>query len=916
MQKLEPPVFSPEVPPDLGRAPTIREEAFEWLDAHYPGVQSFTTGNVLDMAGERGRRWLIARLRARGIGNEELFSVPATADALTVLFLRSRGVKFREAVDAVVGGKEAPRSAEPRYGGVWNRLIDIALKRLRRRLTGRLLGSAVFSLLRDAHDHPNCLIVVKRHGRNDTGKPHGEAGGVHHDYVFRTILERPAPSCWVLSPFREVLFLDSDQLPTRAEVTARHFLRLHVQTEREVYQLLLGTMSPTSVSPDSTTLQFVGRILDVVFLDFEEFLRTQSSRRFEAATVPELSDSDDLQLWLINQLLQTIYPGSLCEVSEMSQSSNVARVLASSVTSPWEPSLWDPPKTLEMLSGYASRIGVPLVVERVEHPWTSMIESVEPEMRYLESRASNKDGLPGYSAMALPLILSSGDSVGALYVLVPRIDGPRLEVEVRMLTVFSRIIGEIVERQRAAVYTANVSANIATFAVLKQEQFRAALLDLLGRQADVLGETEQLQRDMRLPFLLLSAHGLDPDEFDPVVSNRLKSWLVETLHHLEWRSFVQSHLSGAPGDSGAESFIGELPGVGVLIALDRLVSKDELDRIRNAFPTTINRTSPTNAPVKLVAWVLDVPAQRILDAAKRQDLQALADDVESWAFDVATVVDDVAQSVVLAHEHGDWDAALRRVRRALRKEGGRKNGYLYRLAAECSFSLGDWPSALKYAQEAVTVSRQELGGGFVRSMCQEADAHLCLCDPVRAWDLYSAAAAGAPTHPLPRYYRGQALMLIAKLLHEFENERLRTAPLEAAEAEKIDAALKTIVNGAMEDLSSAADLLERWGLIPESYQYRNFHLVPTLIGQGVGYLLSRSPGPAATRFQTARRSFPKDDLFFREFLFAKCWEQGLHNRYGALLLSDEWAPLRDRLHEAFGEPANWHRGDTGRLVQA
>ena len=101
---------------------------------------------------------------------------------------------------------------------------------------------------------------------------------------------------------------------------------------------------------------------------------------------------------------------------------------------------------------------------------------------------------------------------------------------------------------------------------------------------------------------------------------------------------------------------------------------------------------------------------------------------------------------------------------------------------------------------------------------------------------------------------------------------------------------------------SAADLLDRWGLIPESYQQGNFHLVPTLLGQGVGYLLTRLPGPAASRLQGARRSFPKDDLFFREFLFAKCWEQGLHRRYASLLLGDEWAPLRDRLHATFGEP--------------
>ena len=221
---------------------------------------------------------------------------------------------------------------------------------------------------------------------------------------------------------------------------------------------------------------------------------------------------------------------------------------------------------------------------------------------------------------------------------MPRVDGPRLKVEVRILTVFSRIIGEIVERQRAAIHTANVSANIATSTVLTQEQFKVALLDLLSRKADMLGETEQPQRDVRLPFLLLSAHSPDPDEYDPAVSGRLKNWLVETLHHLEWRSFVRSHMSDAVGDFVEGSFIGELPGVGMMIALDKLVSKDELDRIRNAFPTKINPVSPTNSPVKLVVYVLDVPAQRILDAASKQDLPALADDVESWGFDVATVV--------------------------------------------------------------------------------------------------------------------------------------------------------------------------------------------------------------------------------------------------------------------------------------
>jgi len=347
--------------------------------------------------------------------------------------------------------------------------------------------------------------------------------------------------------------------------------------------------------------------------------------------------------------------------------------------------------------------------------------------------------------------------------------------------------------------------------------------------------------------------------------------------------------------------MGEVSGVGIMIALGNMVSKDELDQIRNAFPATLNRTSPINSPVKLVSWVLDVPAGRIMDAAKEQKLPSLADEIENWAFDVATLVDDLAQSSALRDE-GEWDAALRRIRMALQKPGARTNSYLRRLAVDCSLALADWPGALKYAQEAVSLSGQELGSGLVRSLCMEADANLCLCNPIRAWDLYSEAASTAPSHPLPHYYRGKALLLIARLLSVYEEEQLRTTNLDADQEQRIGVVLNTLVNGAMEDLTSAADLLERWGLIPETYQYRNFHLVPTLIGQGLGYLLTRSPGPAASRLQSARHSFPKDDLFFREFLFAKCWEQGIHRQYAGLLLSDNWKPLRDQLHKTFGQP--------------
>ena len=218
------------------------------------------------------------------------------------------------------------------------------------------------------------------------------------------------------------------------------------------------------------------------------------------------------------------------------------------------------------------------------------------------------------------------------------------------------------------------------------------------------------------------------------------------------------------------------------------------------------------------------------------------------------------------------------------------------MAADCSLSMGDWPGALKYAQEAVALSGRELGSGLVRSLCLAADAQLCLGQPIRAWDLYSEAAAKSPSHPLPRYYRGQAQLLIARLLQVYQDECRRAGSLETEKYKKIETVLHSLAEGAIEDLTLAADLLEQWGLIPEAYHYRNFHLVPTLVGQGLSYLLAHSPGPAASRLRSARHSFPKDDLFLREFLFAKCWEQGVHRLYAELLLSEVWNPLRSPLH--------------------
>ena len=44
-------------------------------------------------------------------------------------------------------------------------------------------------------------------------------------------------------------------------------------------------------------------------------------------------------------------------------------------------------------------------------------------------------------------------------------------------------------------------------------------------------------------------------------------------------------------------------------------------------------------------------------------------------------------------------------------------------------------------------------------------------------------------------------------------------------------------------------------------------------------------------------AFTKDDLFLSEFLFAKCWEQGMHRGYGDFLLGGGWEQISERLRD-------------------
>lgn len=60
------------------------------------------------------------------------------------------------------------------------------------------------------------------------------------------------------------------------------------------------------------------------------------------------------------------------------------------------------------------------MIEKVEYPWTTVIGSVESEIRYLRSLNHEGGGQVASSALALPFVSTSGDARGCIYILLPR----------------------------------------------------------------------------------------------------------------------------------------------------------------------------------------------------------------------------------------------------------------------------------------------------------------------------------------------------------------------------------------------------------------------------------------------------------------------------------------------------------------
>ncbi len=122
---------------------------------------------------------------------------------------------------------------------------------------------------------------------------------------------------------------------------------------------------------------------------------------------------------------------------------------------------------------------------------------------------------------------------------------------------------------------------------------------------------------------------------------------------------------------------------------------------------------------------------------------------------------------------------------------------------------------------------------------------------------------------------------MAKLIHRFMVAYDKSGEMKDRNREKLERAVRELLRHAAQDLRVAGSALRGWGQIPESFLYRNYNHIPSMLGLITIPSLLGDSASFVTELSIARRSYPKDDLFFREWFTARCWLEGQHLHYGS-----------------------------------
>jgi tetratricopeptide (TPR) repeat protein len=540
-----------------------------------------------------------------------------------------------------------------------------------------------------------------------------------------------------------------------------------------------------------------------------------------------------------------------------------------------------------LLSPYAALTNMSLVVPRTEPPRHRYVSRLHDEEEWVGDNI--------LTCISVPAPADTGGVSRALYLYMPARDGEDLRTTVKSLQVLACVLGGVIQRDRETAFSIAASHHAMVAKYLTRDEFER---EVRQKVKQVAALPRQGGKERRLALVLVQPAGVSRSE---TIGRDASNWLSEQFEFMVPQLFLAgwakrpSHVDIASVPFGEIAAASNSTGQTAGILIPTLLTKEELDWLRSALPTRLNNvedalTEGGDPVARLNVWVVDEKWIDQPQSASPVNVQNTVNRLLARAANAAKTLPYVVGSHQAEYVERNWHRAL-----AIANEGldiDPSNPYLRRRAAEFSICQGAFLQAQQHAEIAIEHDKQSVIGH-----CLLADAFLGQGLAQRAMNAYEDASKVDPVHPLPHYFRGNALLAIARLLrqsihdlgrptpsHSYPDEGDRSTvptgvgPTLTAESILDRIRVTEVLTGQLAEGAANAFRRARPGLdsfgTPGVYELRNFQAAPAAFGLGQTETLKGTPEAAVQRLRAARERYPRDEHLYHELLWAQMWDAG------------------------------------------
>ena len=360
--------------------------------------------------------------------------------------------------------------------------------------------------------------------------------------------------------------------------------------------------------------------------------------------------------------------------------------------------------------------------------------------------------------------------------------------------------------------------------------------------------------------------------------------LNEQLKHLNFEGDLHHFMNAAKikADEIVVGQVGNPPVLAVLIS--RLIDKRELKLLRE-IPNKRNNFVPLTAEtgdinVRIGAWIIDFKHSEweSQENAKKDPEQFILNRLAAWA----RVAPNVIRTYKYAHPHleqysrGDtqaeanWNLALEEAKNGLSIDP--ENSYLLRRAAECALVLDRVDAAFDYAQHAVRVDPEHIGGG-----CLLGDVLMGQANATEALEQYKHVSKKDSQHPLSYYSAAYAVTIVVKVIRDWVIDSLRkdSSPVQKDLLKKYIARTDQLLGRAITLFDRSAEKFVKWDYEARADYGKNYYSVHNSFSAAEAVLLSGDFPVASGEFEKFRSRYPDDESILKGLMRARLEQRGV-----------------------------------------